>query len=139
MKECTSDLMLIMCAGLYKLDVAMWLWIYVVCKALPMFFVAGGLGGIPSTRDIVASGVQQLERETIGQKNPLGNTVRGGDEVNDKMVAQHQGLLAVGAGFTALAKKLVEKIQANECIEQGATSDIRRTGCSNSVSRPCTV
>ena len=41
-----------------------------------MFFVAGGLGGIPSTTDIVASRVQQLERKTVGQKNPLGNVRR---------------------------------------------------------------
>ena len=64
-KECTSGLVLIVCAGLYKLDVPMWLWIYVVYKALP--FVTGHLGGIPSTGDIVASGVQQLEGKTVGK------------------------------------------------------------------------
>ena len=80
-----------------------------------MFFVTGGLGGIPSIYKRHCS--IWLERETVGQKNPLGDVVRRGDEDNHKVVAQHQGLLAVEAGFTALPKKLVEKIQANEWIE----------------------
>ena len=94
----------------------------VVTLPIVLLSTSGTLGSTSNTSDVIASGVQQFEKPLGRDENPPGSVAMllgqlGKEEYSDTVAAQNQGLVAVGAGLTALPKKLVDKIYVNEFID----------------------